>query len=85
MIVGVVLDGQGRPICCELWPGSTVDVSTLIPVVDRLRQRFAVAKVCIRRIIGRIDCEGRTLRPSATEKKRTGNRKDYPANRRASE
>ena len=47
MIVGVVLDGQGRPICCELWPGNTAAVSTLIPVVDRLRQRFAVGKVCI--------------------------------------
>jgi transposase len=47
MIVGVVLDGQGRPICCELWPGNTADVTTLIPVVDRLRQRFAVGKVCI--------------------------------------
>src|SRR5208282_4940840 len=23
MIVGAVLDGQGRPICCELWPGNT--------------------------------------------------------------
>ena len=38
MIVGVVLDGQGRPICCELWPGNTADVTTLIPVVDRLRK-----------------------------------------------
>ena len=47
MIVGVVLDGQGRPICCELWPGNTADVTTLIPVVDRLRQRFAVGRVCI--------------------------------------
>jgi len=47
MIVGVVLDGQGRPICCELWPGNTADVNTLIPVVDRLRGRFAVGKVCI--------------------------------------
>jgi transposase len=47
MIVGVVLDGQGRPICCELWPGNTADVTTLIPVVDRLRSRFAVPKVCI--------------------------------------
>src|SRR5262245_11245041 len=36
MIVGAVLDGQGRPICCELWPGNTADVSALIPVVDRL-------------------------------------------------
>src|SRR5208282_450151 len=35
MIVGAVLDGQGRPICCELWPGNTTDVTTLIPVADR--------------------------------------------------
>jgi transposase len=47
MIVGVVLDGQRRPICCELWPGNTADVTTLIPVVDRLRKRFAIRKVCI--------------------------------------
>jgi transposase len=47
MIVGAVLDGQGRPICCELWPGNTTDVTTLIPVVDRLRSRFGVRRVCI--------------------------------------
>ena len=47
MIVGAVLDGQGRPICCELWPGNTTDVTTLIPVVDRLRSRFGITKVCI--------------------------------------
>jgi transposase len=47
MVVGAVLDGQGRPICCELWPGNTADVTTLIPVVDRLRSRFGVRRVCI--------------------------------------
>jgi Transposase DDE domain len=47
MVVGAVLDGQGRPICCELWPGNTSDVTTLIPVVDRLRSRFGVRRVCI--------------------------------------
>jgi Transposase DDE domain len=47
MIVGAVLDGQGRPICCELWPGNTADVTALIPVVDRLRSRFGVSKVCV--------------------------------------
>jgi transposase len=44
MIVGTVLDGQGRPICCELWPGNTTDVKTLIPVVDRLRSRFGTGR-----------------------------------------
>jgi transposase len=47
MVVGAVLDGQGRPICCELWPGNTTDVKTLIPVVDRLRSRFGISRVCI--------------------------------------
>jgi hypothetical protein len=47
MIVGAVLDGQGRPICCELWPGNTTDVTTLIPVVDRLRSRFGIRQVGI--------------------------------------
>ena len=47
MVVGVVLDGQGRPLCCELWPGNTTDVKTLIPIVDRLRKRFAIRRVCV--------------------------------------
>jgi transposase len=47
MVVGAVLDGQGRPICCELWPGNTTDVTTLIPIVDRLRSRFRIGRVCI--------------------------------------
>jgi hypothetical protein len=47
MVVGAVLDGQGRPLCCELWPGNTTDVKTLLPVVDRLRSRFGVGRVCI--------------------------------------
>jgi transposase len=47
MVVGAVLDGAGRPLCCELWPGNTTDVKTLIPIVDRLRERFGVHKICI--------------------------------------
>jgi transposase len=47
MVVGAVLDGEGRPICCELWPGNTADVTTLIPIVDRLWRRFQIRKVCI--------------------------------------
>src|ERR1700730_7172631 len=47
MVVGAVLDGEGRPICCELWPGNTADVTTLLAVVDRLRQRFHIRQACI--------------------------------------
>jgi transposase len=37
MIVAVVIDAEGRPICSEMWPGNTADVTVLIPVIDRLR------------------------------------------------
>lgn len=47
MIVGVILDGKGRAICCELWPGNVTDVKTLIPIIDRLRKRFKIRGVCI--------------------------------------
>jgi transposase len=47
MIVGAILDGEGRPLCCELWPGNVTDVKTLIPVVDRLQQRFRIRSICI--------------------------------------
>ena len=47
MVVGVVIDGQGRPLCCELWPGNVTDVKTLIPVVDRLRHRFRIRSICV--------------------------------------
>jgi len=46
MVVGMILDGQGRPVCCEMWPGNTTDVKTLIPIVDRLKRRFAIVRVC---------------------------------------
>ena len=47
MVVGMVLDGTGRPVCSELWPGNTADVKTLLPVVTRLRKRFAITQVCV--------------------------------------
>jgi transposase len=47
MVVAAVLDGEGRPVCCELWPGNTTDVTTLVPIVDRLRNRFSIERICI--------------------------------------
>jgi hypothetical protein len=29
--------GDVWPICTEMWPGNTADVSTLLKVIDRLR------------------------------------------------
>jgi hypothetical protein len=28
---GAVLDGEGQPVCCELWPGNACDVSSRVP------------------------------------------------------
>jgi hypothetical protein len=47
MVVGAVIDDKGSPICCEIWPGNTADVKTLIPVAERLRKRFGIQQFCI--------------------------------------
>jgi len=47
MVVGAVLDDKGQPICCEMWPGNTADVKSLLPIVDRLKTRFKIARICI--------------------------------------
>jgi Transposase DDE domain len=57
MILAVLIDGDGRPVCSEMWPGNTADVSTLIPVIDRLRQRFDIARVCVVADRGMISAE----------------------------
>ncbi len=46
MVMGAVLTGEGRPVCCELWPGNHADSGALLAVVDRLRQRFGLTRVC---------------------------------------
>lgn len=47
MIVGLALDVEGRPICCEMWPGNTTDVKSLLPVVERMRAQFRVREICV--------------------------------------
>ena len=47
MVVGAVIDSTGHPICCEMWPGNTADVKSLVPVVRRLRHCFGVRDICI--------------------------------------
>jgi transposase len=47
MVLGVVIDETGRPICSQMWPGNTADVTTLIPVVTRLGERFQLNRVCV--------------------------------------
>ena len=47
LVVGMVLDGDGIPVCSEIWPGNTADVTTLQRVVDRLERRFGLRSVCV--------------------------------------
>ena len=47
MVVGMVLDNAGSPLCSTMWPGNTTDVTSLVPVVKRLQQHFGVQRVCI--------------------------------------
>lgn len=47
VVVGVVLNEQGEPLCCEMWPGNAADVKGLIPVLENLRERFGIGRVCI--------------------------------------
>lgn len=57
MIVGAVIDDGGKPVCCEMWPGNTADVTTLIPVIDRIRNRFRMGQFCIVADRGMISAE----------------------------
>lgn len=47
MVLAVVMDGEGRPLCTEMLPGNTADVTVLLPIMDRLRERFMVGRVCV--------------------------------------
>ena len=47
MVVGALINDRGRPICCEMWPGNTADVVTLVPQADRFRKRFGIKKICV--------------------------------------
>ena len=57
MVVGAVIDSKGKPVCCEMWPGNTTDVNTLIPEIDRIRTRFHIGQFCIVADRGMISAE----------------------------
>jgi transposase len=47
MVVGMAVDVEGCPICCEMWPGNTTDVTTLVPIVKRMRERFRLREITV--------------------------------------
>jgi transposase len=57
MILAVLIDGEGRPISSEMWPGNTADATSLVPAIDRLGKRFSIVRVCIVADRGMISAE----------------------------
>src|ERR1700756_4664036 len=57
IILAVLIDGEGRPVCSEMGPGKTAAATALIPVIDRLRRRFDIARVCVVADRGMISAE----------------------------
>lgn len=47
IVVGALINDSGQPICCEIWPGNTADVVTLVPQADRFRKRFGIRNICV--------------------------------------
>ncbi len=47
MVVGVVLDNEGIPLCCEMWPGNITDVTTISEIVKRFQRCFGIKNICI--------------------------------------
>ena len=66
LVLGMVLDREGRPVCSEVWPGNTSDVSTLARVARRLEERFGMLRVCVvadagmisRKVVGKLEGMG---------------------------
>jgi transposase len=47
LVVGMVLDDTGTPICSQILQGNATDVKSLLPVKARLERQFAVERVCL--------------------------------------
>ena len=47
IVYGLLTDAEGRPVAVEVYPGNTGDPTTVPHQVDRLRQRFGLARVVL--------------------------------------
>jgi transposase len=47
VVLGLVIDRDGRPIGFEVFPGNTFEGTTLVPVLQKLRQHFKLERVVI--------------------------------------
>jgi transposase len=63
LVIGVVMRRDGIPVTCEIWPGNTNDVKTLVPVIRGLQKRFQIRKVilvCDRGMVSESNLEAMT-------------------------
>jgi transposase len=58
MIVGAILDGAGRPICCGLWPGNVTDITRSFPSLSNglSPDSAGIASACVVADHGMISC-----------------------------
>ncbi len=47
MVIGVLMSNNGMPLCCEMWPGNTADITTFLPIIESIKKRFGVHDFCI--------------------------------------
>ncbi len=47
LIVAVVMRRDGIPISCEIWPGNTADVTSLVPILEGMKKRFRIRQAVL--------------------------------------
>ena len=47
IVYGLLTDGEGRPVAVDVYPGNTGDPTTVPDQVEKLRQRFGLARVVL--------------------------------------
>lgn len=47
VVVGVIIDKHGNPICCETWRGNITDVETIEKIIGTMKKRFNIGEVIL--------------------------------------
>lgn len=47
VVMGLLIDADGMPLCYDLYPGNTSEFKTLLPVLKTLKKRYKIKKIII--------------------------------------
>ncbi|RZI45127.1 hypothetical protein EDM53_05830, partial [Rickettsiales endosymbiont of Peranema trichophorum] len=47
IVLSIVINSEGRPLTYDIFPGNTFEGYTLLPILDRLKERYEINKVVI--------------------------------------